>query len=85
MSSAGQQNSSHCRTISHSNHLKLIQLVEDKITGIDVWLYELNDLLRSVDNIPSDALVDVISELDCIGKKVLTVRKSFSGIKSNSL
>ena len=53
-----------------------MDLAEDKITGIDIWLYELNDCLRSANkDFSSDALVTVILELDSIGKKLLQVKK----------
>ena len=71
-----------CRTISQTSHLRLLDLAEDKIVGIDTWLYEVNDLLRTVENIPSDALVSVLLQLDSIGQQIQSVRKDFISLKA---
>ena len=71
-----KEHSPPSRTLSALNHDRLVDLAEDKITGIDVWLYELNDFLRSANkDFSSDALVTVILELDSIGKKLLQVKQ----------
>ena len=78
MAVSRSQASFSTRILSDLNHDRLVDLAEDKITGIDTWLYELNDFIRSGDKfeLSSDALVQVILDLESIAKKVLHMRNS---------